>query len=150
MGTEIAVKPLHVPRCTELRSTLPRRAEHPGAIQSGHTAAATRTQLTQSRRSLATLFALALLMATPAAASDSSPFDFDPPVPEQFQYAESYESKPPSFSFRRNQSRAVEAPTRYRTSSILQYTTPLGETGLILRVKMPLKAHKIIKFEIRF
>lgn len=89
-------------------------------------------------------------MATPAAASDASPFDFDPPVPKQFQYAESYESKPPSFSFRRNQSRAVEAPTRYRTSSILQYTTPLGETGLILRVKMPLKAHKIIKFEIRF
>ena len=96
------------------------------------------------------VLALALLVATPAAASDASPFDFDPPVPKQFQYAESYESRPPSFSFRRNQSRAVEAATRYRTSSILQYTTPLGETGLILRVKVPLKRHKIIKFEIRF
>ena len=131
-----------------------RRAEHPGAIQrSGHTPVATRQHLSQSRRSLGpllTVFVLALLAAPPAAASDASPFDFDPPVPEQFQFAESYESKPPSFSFRRNQSRAVEAPTRYRTSSILQYTKPLGETGLILRVKMPLKLHKIIKFEIRF
>ena len=93
---------------------------------------------------------LAPLFTRSAAAADSSPFDFTQPVPEQFLYAESYESKPPSFSIRRNESRLVEAPTRYRTRSILQYTTPLGDTGLILRLKLPLKQRKIIKFEIRF
>ena len=55
-----------------------------------------------------------------------------------------------SISFRRDESRAVEAPTRYRTQSILRYSKQLGDTGLILKVKAPLKPRKLIKLELRF
>ena len=130
------------------------RAEDLGVIRgrSGRAAPAT-CHCSRQRRVLGPLFtlvALALLFAIPASAADTSPFDFTQPVPEQFLFAESFESRPPSFSFRRNESRLVEAPTRYRTSSILKYTTQLWDTGLILRIKLPLKQRKIIKFEIRF
>ena len=134
-----------------------RRAEDQGVTRRcGRTAAAARCSSRPRGGALASAFglftvlALLLFASGPAVASDTSPFDFAQPVPERFLFAESYESKPPSFSFRRNESRLVEAPTRYRTSSILKYTTPLGDTGLILRIKLPLKQRKLIKFEVRF
>jgi hypothetical protein len=96
-----------------------------------------------------------LLLVLPA--SDAVAFDFDVVVPERFRYAQSHEHylrsherKPPSFSFERNASRSVEAPTRYRVKSILKYSRPLGDTGMILRVKLPLKMRKLVKFELRF
>ena len=111
----------------------------------------------RSRRVPALILPLLLLLAAPASADSDDPFDFeDPRVPVGFHYTpvlsfgEGREPQPPSFSFRRNESRAVEAPTRYRTSSILKYSRPLGDTGLILRVKLPLKQRKIIKLELRF
>ena len=59
-------------------------------------------------------------------------------------------TKPHSISFRRAESRSVEAPTRYRTKSILRYSKALGDTGLVLKVKAPLKPRKLVKVEIRF
>ena len=41
------------------------------------------------------------------------------------------------------------SPTR-RTESVLRYETRLGKTGIILRLKAPLKQRKLIKFELRF
>jgi hypothetical protein len=101
---------------------------------------------------LAALAAVGTLGATGARAEEpSGPFFLS--LPEEFGYAhwnESPEQSPPSFSFERNESRAVRAPTRYRTKSILRYEKALGRTGLILRVKAPLKPRKIVKFELRF
>ena len=114
------------------------------------------TQATPIRRSprrlrpalLAPVVALLLLFgAGSASAGDDDLFQL---LPSSFRYPESVDSKPPSFSFRRNESRAVEAPTRYRTHSILRYSTPLGRTGLVLRLKAPLKPRKLVKVEIRF
>lgn len=107
------------------------------------------------------LLALGLTTAAVGAAHadgpvGTSPFAFDGyedrygRIPEELQYVRDPERKPPSVSFRRNQLRAVEAPTRYRTSSILKYTTPLGDSGMELRVKLPLKRRKIVKLELRF
>lgn len=96
---------------------------------------------------------LGLGAGVPAAAGPADPFAFDSVIPERFQYVETYaryDSSPPSISFRRNEQRAVEAPTRYRTSSILKYKTPLGDTGMELRLKLPLKPRKIFKLELRF
>lgn len=59
-------------------------------------------------------------------------------------------TKQRSISFRRDESRSVEAPTRYRTHSILRYSKQLGSTGMILKVKVPLKPRKLIKLELRF
>jgi hypothetical protein len=105
----------------------------------------------------AALCIAALGLAAPAVAGSDAPFAVDDPfgfdaqgLPARFQYDESHESRPPSVNFRRNESRAVEAPTRYRTSSILKYSTPLGDTGMIFRVKLPLNPRKIIKLEVRF
>jgi hypothetical protein len=91
-----------------------------------------------------------MFLALPAAANSDDPFAFADGIPARFQYDERHETPPPSVSFRRNESRAVEAPTRHRTSSILKYSTPLGDTGMIFRVKLPLNPRKIIKFELRF
>ncbi len=95
-------------------------------------------------------FLLTFLFALPSLAGPESPFSFDDGLPPRFQYDEAHEVRPPSVSFRRNESRAVEAPTRYRTSSILKYSTPLGDSGMIFRVKLPLNPRKIIKLELRF
>jgi len=107
--------------------------------------ATTRAALLVFVVSLASLLAV----ASPSAAEDD-PFAFDPVLPESFQYVDMHESMPPSFSFKRNESRAVEAPTRYRTTSLLKYSRALGDTGMILRIKLPLNPRKIIKFELRF
>ena len=94
----------------------------------------------------------ALLLPGSVAMADSTPgFLFQSDLPVQFKYAaRARASRPLSVSFRRNEARAVEAPTRYRTHSILRYTLPLGDSGLILRVKAPLKPRKLVAFEIRF
>lgn len=110
--------------------------------------------LARSRRALRTTplaglaAVISLGVASPAFAE--APLDFDQLVPANFRYVKTHERIAPSVSFRRNESRAVEAPTRYRTSSVLQYTRPLGSTGLQLRVKAPLNPRKIVKVEIRF
>ena len=94
-----------------------------------------------------------LTLTPPASFAESpageSPFSFEA-LPQQLLYVDDTEQKPPSFSFERNELRAVEAPTRYRTQSILRYTTALGDTGLQLRVKLPLKLRKLVKVELRF
>ena len=87
-----------------------------------------------------------LTLGLPAAAGDP----FDGLLPESLRYHEDSERKPPSISFRRNESRAVEAPTRYPTSSILKYSTPIGKTGLIFRLKARPNMRRLVKLEIRF
>ena len=89
------------------------------------------------------LFALAL----PAAADAEL---FDELLPRARGYEEYFERKPASISFRRSETRAVAAPTRYKTSSILKYSMPLGDTGLIFRVKAKPNPRRLIKLEIRF
>lgn len=116
-----------------------------------HTAPAGR----RSPRRLPVVLLGALLVlgaaAPPATAGSEDPFAFDSDLPERLQYPEPrYDSSPPGISFRRNEQRAVEAPTRYRTSSLLKYKTPLGDTGMELRLKLPLKPRKIFKLELRF
>lgn len=49
----------------------------------------------------------------------------------------------------RSRSRAA-SPLRDRTQSVLRYQTPLGQTGLLLRLRAPLKSRKLIKLELRF
>jgi len=114
-------------------------------------------QLRPARRIIAAVIFVTLLLAGPALANSDAPIQSEDPfgfndqgIPARFQYDEGLESKPPSVSFRRNESRAVEAPTRFRTGSILKYSTPLGRTGMIFRVKLPLNPRKIIKLELRF
>lgn len=75
---------------------------------------------------------------------------FDTRLPENLRYQQRFERKPPSISFRRNELRAVEAPTRYPTVSILKYSTPIGNTGLIFRVKARPNPRRLVKLEIRF
>jgi hypothetical protein len=131
-------------------------AEHRGTFQALGSAAQAPGARRQARSRAAGLPALAaallltVLFAGPAVAAN---FDFDR-VPDRFQYARyagSLENKPRTVAFRRNESRhVVAAPTRFRVSSILRYSTPLGDTGLVLRVKAPLKPRKIVSLEIRF
>jgi hypothetical protein len=94
----------------------------------------------------------ALLLPASSAMADSNPdFLFQSDVPAAFKYgARARSSRPLAVSFRRNEARAVAAPTRYRTHSILRYTRKLGDTGLVLRLKAPLKPRKLVAFEIRF
>lgn len=106
-------------------------------------ASASRHILWTSFLTLVTLFALGL----PASADGDL---FDGLLPESLRYQDDSERKPPSISFRRNESRAVEAPTRYPTNSILKYSTPIGNTGLIFRVKARPNLRRLVKFEIRF
>ena len=98
------------------------------------------------------LLAGALLLPASAATADSNPeVLFQSDLPAAFTYrAGARATSPLSVSFRRNEGRAVAAPTRYRTHSILRYSLPLGDTGLILKLKAPLKPRKLVAFEIRF
>ncbi len=98
--------------------------------------------LRTSLLTLVTVFALA-----PTASADGD--HFDALLPQSLGYQD-FERRPPSLSFRRDQSRAVEAPTRYHTSSILKYSTPIGNTGLIFRVKAGPNPRRLVKLEIRF
>jgi hypothetical protein len=127
-------------RTNELNGRFPAPVESPPSRR-----ATTRSALLVFVVSLSSLLAI----ASPSAAQDD-PFAFDQVLPESFQYVDMHESMPPSFSFKRNESRAVQAPTRYRTTSILKYSRALGDTGMILRIKLPLNRRKIIKFELRF
>ena len=70
-------------------------------------------------------------------------FAYDP-------YDDAWEAPPPSISFRRNEARAVEAPSRFSARKRLSYTKTLGRSGLIFRVKAPLKKRKLVKFELKF
>ena len=95
---------------------------------------------------------LALVALASAAPVRAGGFDFDR-VPDRFQYAQYsglLQQKPRTVAFQRNEPRPIEAPTRFRVSSILKYSLPLGDTGLVLRVKAPLKPHKIVTVELRF
>ena len=107
------------------------------------------------RRPLATLAAAVLLVAAsalPASAQTEEAFRFEQ-LPENFRYEyvdDDLEVGQASFSYVRNEERSIAAPTKFRLKSILQYTTPLGDTGLNLKLKMPLKLRKLVKLEIRF
>jgi hypothetical protein len=135
-----------------MRTRLDDRGSEQSAARSGRARV-------QGAPALLLVLAVATLSAAGARADgpfSESPFAFGNvegrygSIPERFQYVEERESRPPSVSFRRNELRAVEAPTRYRTSSILKYTTPIGDTGMEFRVKLPLKPTKIVKLELRF
>ena len=98
------------------------------------------------------LLAGVLLLPAGVATADSNPeFLFRSNIPPAFTYGAGPKAKRPlAVSFRRNEARAVAAPTRYRTHSILRYSRQLGDTGLILKLKAPLKPRKLVAFEIRF
>ena len=53
-------------------------------------------------------------------------------------------------SYRLSRKRLSEPPSKYRSQSILRYSIPIGDTGLVFRVKAPLRPGKIVKFELRF
>ncbi len=93
---------------------------------------------------------LTLILFSPALPASADGDLFDELLPSSLRFDGDFERKPPSISFRRNESRAVEAPTRYPTSSLLKYSTPIGNTGLILRVKARPDPRRIVKLEIRF
>lgn len=100
------------------------------------------------------VFALTLSLASPAAAVDPDPGIGDSDLPTSLQYlgtnqAESVATRL-QYRLRNTQFREVEAPTRFRTQSILRYSKPLGDSGLVLRVKAPLKPRKLIKLELQF
>lgn len=98
---------------------------------------------------LTSLLALIALIALPLPAAADAEL-FEELLPRARSFGDYFERKPASISFRRSESRAVAAPTRYRTSSILKYSTPLGNTGLLFRVKAKPSPRRLIKLEIRF
>jgi hypothetical protein len=100
----------------------------------------------------AAVFVVLLLIAFLAPSASAEPNEslrFEQ-LPENFRYVEDYDDPAYSFSYRRGEEISVAAPTKFRIKSILQYTSPLGDTGLILKVKLPLKMKKLVKVEIRF
>lgn len=114
-----------------------------------HCLAATASSHCRRTVRLALLLSVGFIVASASSASaDADPFyDF---LPESLRYEEVSERKPPTISFRRNEARAVEAPTRYPTRSILKYTTPIGRTGLIFQMKARPNLRRIVKLEVRF
>jgi hypothetical protein len=99
--------------------------------------------------------AAGLLLSGAASAESNRGRDlFLSSLPEAYRYGPQSRQRrqPLSVSFRRSrhETRAVAAPTRYRTKSILRYTKALGDTGMLFRVKLPLKRSKLIKLELRF
>ena len=98
---------------------------------------------------LTSLLSLTVLFAFPLPAVADAEL-FEELLPRARSYGDYFERKPASISFRRNELRAVAAPTRYRTSSILKYSKPIGNTGVIFRVKAKPNPRRLIKLEIRF
>ncbi len=103
-----------------------------------------------SRHNFRTTLLTLVILFSPALPASADGDLFDELLPSSLRFDGDFERKPPSISFRRNESRAVEAPTRYPTSSLLKYSTPIGNTGLILRVKARPDPRRIVKLEIRF
>lgn len=107
---------------------------------------------------LALFFSLASLASGAApglASADTVSYFRATDLPESLQYRGSKvagEKGASSLQFhhQKQQIRSLEAPTRYRTRSILRYSRPLGETGLVLRIKAPLKKRQQIRLELRF
>lgn len=104
--------------------------------------------LRPARSSPAALVLAIGLLAAPASASAAD--RFSDLLPANLRYEEVAERRPPTISFRRNEARAVEAPTRYRTSSFLKYKTPIGKTGLVFQMKARPNLRRLVKLEIRF
>ena len=102
--------------------------------------------------SLLTILALSLVLWTSPAAADSG-FRMSE-LPSSLRYLGSRSAAASAaglhYRHRSQQFQAVEAPTRYRTKSILRYSKALGKSGMRLRVKAPLKPRKIIKVELQF
>jgi hypothetical protein len=97
---------------------------------------------------------LVLCSLTAASANADGPAIRSSELPSSLRYlgsgaAESHASAL-DYKHRSEQFRAVTVTTRYRTKSILRYSRALGKTGMILRVKAPMKPRKIIKLELRF
>jgi len=103
------------------------------------------------------LVSLAFLLLLPAAsASAEEPKRFlTSDLSASLQYQGSDAATQPGanrlrYRHQRQELRSLTAPTRYRTKSILRYSKELGDTGLVLRVKAPLKPRQMLKFELRF
>ena len=106
---------------------------------------------------LALLSSLALVLSLPAAAARAgSPSDFrlsDLPLSFSYQGSQTAgfrSAQGVRYRHERQQLRLLEAPTRYRTKSILRYSKQLGSEGPVLRIKAPLKPRQMVKIELRF
>ena len=132
-------------------STLRKAAEQRAIFRARGSAA----QAPASRRPARLLVPTWLVVASVASLAPrawAGSFDFDR-LPDRFQYSQYaglFEQKTHTTALLRNDIRPVEAPTRYDVKTILRYTLPLGDTGMELRLKAPLKPQKIVKLELRF
>lgn len=92
--------------------------------------------------------ALPAVFALPASADSEKPL-FEP-FSSSIRYSQDFELRGRSLVYRNEEERSVEAPTKFRIKSMLRYTMPIGNTGMQLRVSVPLKKKKIVKIQIRF
>ena len=91
-----------------------------------------------------------LLAGAAGAAAESDKAGIAALLPSELHYSRWAQGRTPPEMLRRSESRAVAAPTQYRTESVLRYTKSLGHSGMVLLVKAPLKPTKLVKFELRF
>jgi hypothetical protein len=94
-------------------------------------------------------FLLLLAPSLPASAGEPDPPHFES-ISRNFRYREDYALALPPLRHRLSEERSVEAPTAFEIKSVLQYTVPLGDTGMFLKIKAPLKKSNLVKIEIRF
>ena len=118
---------------------------------------------------IAALSAALLLLAAPSSASGDDPFgfreppprssdyefeDFDENIPERFQLAVKRYGESEVSLFHRVERRdladEIRPPSRFKTENILKYSMPVGDTGMIFRIKFPLNPRRIIKLQLRF
>jgi hypothetical protein len=115
----------------------------------------TRMHLTLKLPLIFALFALFLIAPAGVAIADSSAHFHVTDLPESLQYRAGKGASAKSgtslhYQHQEQQLRLIEAPTRYRTRSILRYSHGLGDSGLVLRIKAPLKPRQMVRFELRF
>jgi hypothetical protein len=115
----------------------------------------TRMHLTLKLSLILALFALFLIMPAGVAIADSAAHFRVMDLPESLRYrgsdgASAKNGTSLQYQHQKQQLRLIEAPTRYRTRSILRYSHGLGDSGLVLRIKAPLKSRQLVRFELRF
>ncbi|MEE2674369.1 MAG: hypothetical protein VX466_11270 [Myxococcota bacterium] len=92
---------------------------------------------------LVSLFAFAL----PASADTDL---FDELFFQSLGYEDEFERKSPSPSLLPGNAIAVAVPAAEPATSILNYSKPLGNTGLVFRLKARPSPRRLVRFEIRF